>query len=128
MIGLMALIAVPVDAHDSRWELPAPTYRVYFWSADTGRCREFELRGVNDVTEVLDWAGANAGDEEVATVFVAVRRPELGLVRLAGPNGPDVLSPARQPLDMHRANGAARQATPLTGHAFGPSPSGVEVP
>jgi predicted phosphatase len=84
----MALVAAAVDPRDGRWELSEPMYRVYFWSARDSRSREFQLSEVGDVTEVLLWAKANAQDGEVASVYAVVTRPELGLVRVAGPKLP----------------------------------------
>lgn len=76
--------AQSVDPRDIGIEWDATIYRVYFWSADGGRCTEFELTRVDDLHEVLSWAKANSNGR-VAEIFVRHDHdPERGLIRLAG--------------------------------------------
>ena len=76
--------ARPVDPRDIGTEWDATTYRVHFWSADGSRCTEFELAGVEDLTEVLAWAEANANGR-TAEIFVRHDHgTERGLIRISG--------------------------------------------
>ena len=80
--------AQPIDPRDIQIEWDATVYRVYFWSADGGRCDEYELSGARDVREVVAWADANAAGR-VAEIFVRHDHPpQHGLIRLAGARPP----------------------------------------
>lgn len=83
---------------DQRWELDEPVYRVYFWRPDGSACRQYELREVADVTEVLEWARTFPETEAglagwVPEIWVThqSRVDGLGLIRLMGrrPNQAD---------------------------------------
>ena len=75
---------LPVDPRDIEIEWDAQAYRVYFWSADGGRCDEHELSDVRDVREVLTWADTHAADR-VSEVFIRHDHPpQHGLIRIAG--------------------------------------------
>ena len=93
------MLAQPVDPRDQRWEVPQPSYRVYFWEcpaperADSGwTCDEWRLEDT-DVDEVLEWAQARAASRRFA-VYVEVTggQPDgLGLVRLLGTDPTEIL-------------------------------------
>lgn len=73
-----------VDPRDIGVDRDADTYRVYFWSPDSGRCDEYELVRPRDVHEVIQWAADNAGGR-VPEIFVRHDHPpEHGLIRIAG--------------------------------------------
>jgi hypothetical protein len=86
----------PVDPRDTGWEVDSPTFRVYFWSRPPTpagmsedhvmyHSNEFELSGVEDVREVLEWAEENAAPGSTYTVYAVVEGSrERGLVHLAG--------------------------------------------
>jgi hypothetical protein len=89
--------AQPVDPRDECWEVPRPSYRVYFWERldperdDSGwRSSEWRLEGA-DVAEVLAWAHATAaGRPFAAYVEVPLSQSDgLGLVRLLGTDPTD---------------------------------------
>jgi hypothetical protein len=97
----------PVDPRGQRWEIDSPSYRVYFWTRPLApphvpqdivmyHSTEFELSGVGDVGEVLEWAEANAPPESTHTIYAVIEHAgEEGLVRLrgadpTGANGPDL--------------------------------------
>ena len=74
----------PVDPRDTRWEVHAPSYRVYFWS--DGVSDEYEVTEA-DVPEVLAWADAEAQRSHRTYVLwlrSEGRDGEPGLIRLAG--------------------------------------------
>lgn len=60
----MTLETRPVDPRDVSIEESDPTYRVYFWSNDGGRCREFDAVGADEVGEVIAWADASVRKDE----------------------------------------------------------------
>jgi ketosteroid isomerase-like protein len=81
-----------VDPRDTRWEVPHPIYRVYFWELQRPHdprsrwvSHEWEI-GDADIDEVLNWARDNAaGRRFVIYVRVVSGQPgEPGLVRLLG--------------------------------------------
>lgn len=98
-----------IDPRTSAWEVNSPTYRVYFWERGVGAagvprdrvgfaCTEFEITGARDVSEVIDWAEANAetggrhdGERTYVLYAVADRNGSTGLIRLAG-DDPNSLS------------------------------------
>src|SRR4051794_23946587 len=77
-----------VDPRDTRWELPIATYRVYFW--DGSATDEWQVDDA-DVPEVLAWAEDRARETKqtyVLNLLYDDRRDGLGLIRLAGWEGP----------------------------------------
>ena len=59
---------LPIDPRDTRWEVPHPTYRVYFWQRQQPHnplsgwaSDEWEIHDA-DIDEVLNWARDNAGE------------------------------------------------------------------
>ncbi|WP_210650492.1 hypothetical protein [Nocardioides sp. SYSU D00065] len=90
------MIIEGVDPRDAQWEVDRPVYRVYFWhqpEAPPGveqqhvmwHCDEYRLRDAVDVEEVLDWARAEARQDQSFVVYVEQRDAERsGLVRLLG--------------------------------------------
>ncbi len=89
----MTLDARPVDPRDVTVEESEPIYRVAFWTPDGGRCRDYEVTGVDDVAEVIGWADANAAASETYILSVLSqetiappgrRSPEVTLIRLKG--------------------------------------------
>jgi hypothetical protein len=88
--------AQPVDERHG-WEVDATTYHVFFWRA-LGNLKPrpmhigvsyssatFELTGMRDVTEALDWANANA-DGRTFTLYVCDDRDPARFVQLFGVN------------------------------------------
>lgn len=71
-----------VDPRDQTWEIDEPTYRVYFHET-SGSSDEYEIRGANDVSEVLSWAASAPGDRPFV-IYACVPGEGLGLVRLHG--------------------------------------------
>ena len=81
-----------VDPRDTRWEIPHPSYRVYFWELqrlqdpDSGWVsHEWEI-GDADIDEALNWARDNAAGRRFV-IYVLVVGGEAGepvLVRLLG--------------------------------------------
>ncbi len=67
----MTLTARLVDPRDITTEESDPTYRVYFWTKDGSRCREYDVDGVDVVEEVIAWAEAEAQSFE--TYILGVR-------------------------------------------------------
>jgi hypothetical protein len=90
----------PVDPRDTRWEVPYPAYRVYFWQQQrphdqhSGWASDERQIEDADVDEVLNWARDNAaGWRFVVYARVVVGDPaEPGLVRLFGTAPLDELS------------------------------------
>jgi len=89
----------PVGETSHRWRLEADVYQVFFWRA-LGNLKPrplhigvpyssatFELTGVRDVFEALDWANANA-DGRTFTLYVVDNRfpGEVGLIKVFGIN------------------------------------------
>ena len=85
----------PVDPRGPHWEVDSPSYRVCFWARPPAplhvpedlvmyHSTEFQLDGVGDVGEVLEWAEANAPPESTYTVYALIEHGEQGLVRLKG--------------------------------------------
>ncbi len=87
----------PVDPRDTRWEVPTPVYRVYFWhrpgpppgipqESMGWHSEEWRLEGAEGVEQVLAWARETAGGDRLCTVYVEVHDNEAGpgLVHLAG--------------------------------------------
>jgi len=70
-----------VDPRDQRWECDTPTYRVHFHAGTTSD--EYEVRGADDVHEVIRWAGSDPAGRPYV-LYVRVDQDGLGLVRLAG--------------------------------------------
>ena len=82
-----------VDPRTAHGEVLNPRYRVYFWgqvTPDTAfHSDEHELDGAVDVSEVIEWARANAGPDRTYVVYVVTQREErLGLIRLLGSTPP----------------------------------------
>jgi len=83
-----------IDPRDTQWEVDAEAYRVHFWDRPTDpeqmlTCEETRVSGVDDVSQVLEWATSYAGDRDVvvylevtSSLRSSTRRP--GLVRLLG--------------------------------------------
>ncbi|MGY1838584.1 MULTISPECIES: hypothetical protein [unclassified Modestobacter] len=77
-----------VDPRDVSWEVDAPRYRVYLWSAGPGAWSdEYELSGAGvDAAAVLAWATGRVAepgmDRFEAFVVVDGVREGRGLVRL----------------------------------------------
>ncbi len=76
-----------VDPRDQSWEIPRPSYRVYFHDAG-GVSDEYEVNDA-EVTEVIHWAELHKGDRTFV-LYACVPHDGLGLLRLAGsdPNDP----------------------------------------
>jgi hypothetical protein len=81
----------PVDPRDTDSEVSFPVYRVYFWDQPPAppdvppemvgyRSDEYELGGVRDVHEVLQWAEENAKGRTFTLHIVY----DQTLIRLAG--------------------------------------------
>lgn len=70
-----------IDPRDAEWEIPNPSYRVYFHDAK-GASDEYEIEGA-DVTEVLAWAEARR-DDRTFVLYACAPRGGLGLLRLHG--------------------------------------------
>ncbi|MGH2935783.1 MAG: hypothetical protein ACRDL2_14900 [Gaiellaceae bacterium] len=94
--------AQPISETSQRWKMDATAYRVFFWRAHgnlkpramhigVGYSSEtFELTGVRDVTEALDWANANAQGRTFTLYVVDDRDPgQTGLIQLFGINPTD---------------------------------------
>jgi hypothetical protein len=77
-----------VDPRDQEWEIPHPTYRVYFFDSK-GASDEYELAGA-DVAEVLTWAETHRRDRTFV-LYACVPYNGFGLLRLGGhdPNDPN---------------------------------------
>jgi hypothetical protein len=71
----MPLSARPVDPRDVTIEESEPTYRAYFWADGGGRCREYDLTGVDAVDEVIDWCDDNVGAGETYILGVLWQDP-----------------------------------------------------
>lgn len=88
------------DPRTGGWEANNPVYRVCFWKQSTGKlpadaphtdramysARWHEIRGANNVAEVLAWAAENANNRIYVVYVVVDRADERGLVRLYGIN------------------------------------------
>ena len=80
-----------VDPRDARWEVDAPTYRVYFWERSSGSSgpgwasEEWEISGT-DVGEIIDWASRDTKHREYMLYACCTCNGELGLIRLLGRN------------------------------------------
>lgn len=92
--------ARPTDPRDTRWEVPHPTYRVYFWELHRPQepdsswvSDEWEIEDA-DIDEVLNWARDTARERRFV-VYVSLTGgypDEPGLVRLLGTDPLDKLS------------------------------------
>jgi len=83
---------LPIDPRDTRWEVPHPAYRVYFWQRQQPHnplsgwaSDEWEIQDA-DIDEVLNWARDNAGGRRfvVYARVVGGEPGESGMVRLLG--------------------------------------------
>jgi len=80
-----------VDPRDTRWEVEARAYRVYFWLQAPGPAgpgwtsEEWEITGA-DVGEVLGWASHDTQHREYVLYACCTCNDERGLIRLLGHN------------------------------------------
>jgi hypothetical protein len=86
-LRFVALRAQPVDPRDVTIEESEPTYRVYFWSDDGRRCREYDVTGADAVDDVIGWADANVLRGEI--YILGVRWQES--LTPSGAEGPHVV-------------------------------------
>ena len=81
--------ARPVDPRDTRWEVDAPAYRVYFWQQSPGSAgpgwasEEWEITGA-DVGEILGWASQDTQHRQYTLYACCTCNGERGLIRLLG--------------------------------------------